>query len=246
VSKRERRDSDRWSERRESQPEEEQQRRSGESDAQEGDSLAALKAILSKVAAVLKPLQLTPEESIRLVEQLYGSVLETDLRLAGEADDTRKSSVLALIQNTTITRDGDRIVVEFPTARSREPEQPTTVSPASPSPVRSQAPAARDAGRGATGETAAPGAPRALESEPARASQRPRGRSGQAPSAHAERERTGGFAHEGGSEDQAADEVARDGSMEGATGEPRRPRTHEQPASDEPEDARPPAGPEED
>jgi len=66
------------------------------------------------VASLLKPLQLTPEESIKLVEQLYGSVLETDVKLAGEADDTRKSSVLGYIQNATIRRDGERIVVEHP------------------------------------------------------------------------------------------------------------------------------------
>ncbi|MBC7293092.1 MAG: hypothetical protein H5T84_03100, partial [Thermoleophilia bacterium] len=44
----------------------------GESGGAEGDSLTALKAILGKVAALLKPLQLTPDESIQLVEQLYG------------------------------------------------------------------------------------------------------------------------------------------------------------------------------
>lgn len=82
---------------------------------QEGESLTALKGILAKVASLLKPLQLTPEESIRLVEQLYGSVLEMDVKLAGEADDTRKSSVLSLIQDAVVRREGDAIVVEFPT-----------------------------------------------------------------------------------------------------------------------------------
>lgn len=120
MSKKERRDSDRWSDRRDSQPEDEQQRRSGEAEAQEGDSLTALKAILSKVATLLKPLQLTQEESIRLVEQLYGSVLDMDVKLAGEADDTRKASVLSHIQNTTIARTGDGIVVEFPTGDTPE------------------------------------------------------------------------------------------------------------------------------
>ena len=124
MSKKERRDSDRWSDRRDSQPEDEQQRRSGETEIQESDSLAALKAILSKVAALLKPLQLTQDESIRLVEQLYGSVLDMDVKLAGEADDTRKSHVLSHIQNTTITRGGDRIVVEFPSGKEREAEAP--------------------------------------------------------------------------------------------------------------------------
>jgi hypothetical protein len=109
---RDRRDYDR----RDYQPEDEQQRRSGEGDLQEGDSLTALKAILAKVAAQLKPLNLTAEESIRLVEQLYGSVLDMDVALAGETDDTRKSSTLAYLQNTTIRRDGDKLVVEYPTA----------------------------------------------------------------------------------------------------------------------------------
>jgi hypothetical protein len=109
----ERRDGSRDSDRRDSQPDQEQRSRS-EQDQQEGDSLTALKGILAKVAPLLKPLQLTPEESIGLVEQLYGRVLEMDLRLAGEADDTRKSSVLSHIQDTVIRRDGDKLVVEFP------------------------------------------------------------------------------------------------------------------------------------
>lgn len=126
MSKRERRDGDRdrWSDRRDNQPEDEQQRRSGEAEAQESDSLAALKAILSKVATLLKPLQLNQEESIRLVEQLYGSVLDMDVKLAGEADDTRKSSVLSHIQNTTIGRDGGRLIVEFPAVEEQKAKGP--------------------------------------------------------------------------------------------------------------------------
>jgi hypothetical protein len=116
VSKRERYDGDR----RDNQPDEEQHRRSGEIDLQESESLTALKGILGKVASLLKPLQLSPEESIGLVEQLYGSVLEMDVKLAGEADDTRKSSVLAHIQNTTVRREGDTLVVEYPTETKSE------------------------------------------------------------------------------------------------------------------------------
>ena len=66
------------------------------------------------MATLLKPLQLTPEESIGLVEQLYGRVIEMDVKLAGEADDTRRSSVLSHIQETVVRRDGDALVVEFP------------------------------------------------------------------------------------------------------------------------------------
>ena len=113
----ERRDSNR----RDRQPEEEQQRRSSEIDIQESESLGALKGILAKVASLLKPLQLNPEESIRLVEQLYGSVLEMDVKLAGESDDTRKSSVLAHIQNTNVRRDGDKLVVEYPVGGESSP-----------------------------------------------------------------------------------------------------------------------------
>ena len=91
---------------------------------QEGESLAALKAILAKVAALLRPLQLTQEESIRLVEHLYESVLEMDVKLAGEADDTRKSSVLSHVQNAVIRRDGDKVVVEFPAGGNAESEEP--------------------------------------------------------------------------------------------------------------------------
>ena len=121
----ERRDPDRRdSDRRDNQPDDEQRRRTGDIDIQEGESLTALKGILAKVASLLKPLQLTPEESINLVEQLYGSVLEMDVKLASESDDTRKSSVLAHIQNTTVRRDGDKVVVEYPAGR--EPEPATT------------------------------------------------------------------------------------------------------------------------
>ena len=117
VTKKERRDPERQEdgrdEARENQPEQEHKPRSDQ-ELQEGDSLTALKAILAKVAALLKPLRLTPEEAIRLVEQLYGRVLEMDVRLAGEADDTRKSPVLTDIQETVVRRDGDGLVVEFP------------------------------------------------------------------------------------------------------------------------------------
>ncbi len=108
-------------ERRDGQPDEEQQRRPGEAEAQEGDSLTALKAILAKVAGLLSTLQLTQDESISLVEQLYGSVLDMDVKLAGEADDRRKSSVLAHIQNTTITRAGGKIAVEYPSGKDTKP-----------------------------------------------------------------------------------------------------------------------------
>lgn len=151
---RDRRDFDR----RDYQPEDDQQRRSGEGDIQEGDSLTALKAILSKVAAQLKPLNLTAEEAIRLVEQLYGSVLDMDVALAGEADDTRKSSTLAYLQNTTIRRDGDKLVVEYPTADElRAAEAPTPEAAAA---AQTEAPADAAAAQDPAREAAAPQAPR--------------------------------------------------------------------------------------
>jgi len=147
MSRRDRRDMDgrdrdrRDYDRRDSQPDDEQQRRSGDGDLQEGDSVTALKAILSKVAALLKPLNLTADEAIRLVEQLYGSVLDMDVALAGEADDTRKSSTLAYIQSTSIRRDGDKLVVEYPTAEELRAaqEKPTEPSNAAQSDGTAQA-----------------------------------------------------------------------------------------------------------
>jgi hypothetical protein len=151
MSKRDRRDGDgrdrdrRDYDRRDSQPDDDQQRRLGEGDALEGDSLTALKAILSKVAALLKPLNLSAEESIRLVEQLYGSVLDMDVALAGEADDTRKSSTLAYINRTNITREGDQLAVEYPTAeelraaRSHSSDSAGTGPQAAEAPQRAQA-----------------------------------------------------------------------------------------------------------
>jgi len=149
MSKRERRDADRGRDgdrgrddrgrdRRDSQPDEEQQRRGD--DLQEGDSLTALKAILAKVAGLLNPLQLTQEESIKLVEQLYGSVLAMDVLLAGEPDDTRKSLILGHIQSTTITREGGKITVEYPKERPQEPA-PAAASPAEPAPAPPSSPA---------------------------------------------------------------------------------------------------------
>ena len=115
MSKRDRRDSDgRDRDRRDERPrrdrdwdDEGQQRRTGEGEIlRRATPSRALKAILSKVATLLRPLNLSADESIRLVEQLYGSVLDMDSAMAGEADDTRKSSTLAYIQNTTITPRG--------------------------------------------------------------------------------------------------------------------------------------------
>ena len=144
MSRRERYDGDRRpGERRDGQPDDEQQRRPGD-EVQEGDSLTALKAILAKVAALLAPLQLSQDESISLVEQLYGSVLDMDVKLAGETDDKRKSSILAHIQNTSITRSGGKIAVEYPTGeelKAAAQKTPSSEPVTSPEPVTSESPA---------------------------------------------------------------------------------------------------------
>ncbi len=137
MSRRERRDGDRRPpDRRDSQPDEEQQRRPGDAAAQEGESLTALKAILAKVAGLLSSLQLTQDESISLVEQMYGSVLDMDVKLAGETDDRRRSSVLAHVQNTTITRTGGKISVEYPTGPEPKAEAPPVRATEAPAPQR--------------------------------------------------------------------------------------------------------------
>jgi len=146
MSRRERRDGDhRPGERRDVQPDDEQRRRPGETEVQEGDSLTALKAILAKVAALLAPLQLSQDESISLVEQLYGSVLDMDVKLAGETDDKRKSSILAHIQNTIVTRSGSKTVVEYPRGDERKAaaqDTPPSEPVASESPAPEAAPEA--------------------------------------------------------------------------------------------------------
>lgn len=162
MSKKDQRDNGRRGDRRDSQPEDDHQRRTGDIDTQESDSLAALKAILGKVAKLLKPLQLTQDESIRLVEELYGKVLETDLQLAGEADDTRKSSVLAAIQNATIHRENGKIVVDYSTAPVETPgaEAPAQGTPGSAGAAPGAAPVEAAAAEAPTQETA-PAAPQA-------------------------------------------------------------------------------------
>ena len=165
MSKRDRRDNDgrerdRRDDRRDWQDDEGQQRRMGEGELQESDSLTALKAILSKVASLLRPLNLSAEEAIRLVEQLYGSVLDIDVALAGEADDTRKSSTLAYIYKTTIRREGDKLAVEFPTAEElRRGDAPAETAPA----AQTQAPAPQAPAQAAP----APAARAATAQEPA-------------------------------------------------------------------------------
>lgn len=121
-------------ERYESQPDQEQETTAGdETPRQEGDSLSALKAILSKVAALLKPLLLTPDEATKLVEDLYSSVLARDLQLAGEADDTRKSAVLAYLEHIQVSRQDGRIVIEYPSNESLPaPHKESDTATASP------------------------------------------------------------------------------------------------------------------
>jgi len=152
-----------------------QQRRSGEGEILEGDSLTALKAILSKVATQLKPLNLSADESIRLVEQLYGRVLDMDSALAGEADDTRKSSTLAYLQNTAIRREGDRVVVDFPTPedlRAAEAAKAApgaeTAAPAAPQPQRPPQTAPAQASPAQAARTAEAPAPAPFGEAPAR------------------------------------------------------------------------------
>lgn len=145
MSRKDRRNGDRREqERRNGQADDEIMPRTSEVEIQESDSVSALKAILSKVAGLLRPLQLTADEAIGLVEKLYGSVLDADMRLAGETDDTRKSSVLAYIQETVIRREGEALRVEFPST------EPTTPSEAG---VPDQQPAEADAA-GTPGTTA--------------------------------------------------------------------------------------------
>jgi hypothetical protein len=81
----------------------------------ERESLVALKSILTKVAALLRPLGLTPDEATDLVQRMYESVLEIDSRLAGESDEKRRAMLLSHVENATIQREDDVLVITYPT-----------------------------------------------------------------------------------------------------------------------------------
>jgi hypothetical protein len=108
-------------ERRDSQPDRDRDRDRDRERPDEGDlshepereSLAALKSILTKVAALLRPLGLTPDEATDLVQRMYESVLEIDSRLAGETDDRRRAMLLAHVENATIQREDDVLVISY-------------------------------------------------------------------------------------------------------------------------------------
>ncbi len=80
----------------------------------ERESLTALKGILGKVAGLLKPLGLTPDESTKLVEEMYESVLEVDRKNAGEPDELRRRALLDHVRNANIRRVDGELVVDYP------------------------------------------------------------------------------------------------------------------------------------
>ena len=113
-------------ERRDAQPDRDRDRREGQPDRDrepyheadigepERESVAALKAILTRVATVVKPLGLTPEESTDLVQRMYESILELDTRLAEESDDRRRSHMVDYVQSAEVRREDDVLVVDYP------------------------------------------------------------------------------------------------------------------------------------
>jgi hypothetical protein len=81
---------------------------------EERETLVALKNILLKVAQLLRPLGLTPEESTTLVERLYESVLDLDVKLAGEPDETRRARMVDVVQQATVRREDGELVIDYP------------------------------------------------------------------------------------------------------------------------------------
>jgi hypothetical protein len=103
--------------RRDTQPDRDRDRdpyRDGDLGEPERESVAALKAILTKVATVVKPLGLTPEESTELVQRMYETILELDTRLAEETDDRRRSHLVSHVQGAEVRREDDVLVVDYP------------------------------------------------------------------------------------------------------------------------------------
>lgn len=85
-----------------------------EGDEPERESVAALKGILTKCAALVKPLGLTPQEASGLVQEMYEHVLDLDSRLVGESEHRRKHVLTAHIAEAEVRREDDRIVVQYP------------------------------------------------------------------------------------------------------------------------------------
>lgn len=79
----------------------------------ERESVAALKAILTKVATLVKPLGLTPAESTDLVQRMYEGVLELDTRLAEESDERRRTHMVGHVQSAHVRREDDLLVVDY-------------------------------------------------------------------------------------------------------------------------------------
>lgn len=92
----------------------------------ERDSVTALKGILTKVATVVKPLGMTPDESADLVQRMYGTFLELDSRLAAEPDDRRKALILEHFRLAEIRREDEVLVVDYSAshAPSADVDQP--------------------------------------------------------------------------------------------------------------------------
>lgn len=80
----------------------------------ERESVAALKAILTKVATLVKPLGLTPEESTDLVQRMYESILDLDTRLAEESDERRRGHMVGHVQAAEVRREDDLLVIDYP------------------------------------------------------------------------------------------------------------------------------------
>ena len=102
--------------RREQSPE--RDRIESEQDEPERESVAALKGILSRIAALLKPLGLTPNEAANLVQRMYGNVLEVDNRLVGESEEKRKQVLTSCVNQAEVRREDDQLVIDYPSLNS--------------------------------------------------------------------------------------------------------------------------------
>lgn len=96
------------------EPQNNRNQNTGNSYETERESVVALKGIMAKIAPAVKPLGLSPEESTELVEKLYGTALEMDMKLAKEPDAKRRRLILQHLEDTTIEREDGELVVNFP------------------------------------------------------------------------------------------------------------------------------------
>lgn len=111
-------------ERRESQQDRERERVESDIEEPERETVVALKGILTKIAALVKPLGLAPHEATALVQRMYENVLDIDGKLVGESEEKRKQVLTAYVEQSEVRREDDQLVIDYPKMGQAIPVEP--------------------------------------------------------------------------------------------------------------------------